>query len=234
MARERKGPSFTVGAWACILSAQLTACGGRSHQDRESPSAEDCAESGAARAEATSDDLELELACGAVSATAEEYSAFVNGGQPCQPSNGINTFALRLSGGAASRYSAVVRCGYIRYDNGTFVGQRIEVEARDGAFCHEPALRKLQPVDRMLLTDVSFAIEASCGAPEQDLVVQFETRSGWTQSVPAEEQLCAYVAFRAPGASACRMAAPASYCTCPAGSAWDDFFTAVTLSLATR
>jgi hypothetical protein len=185
-------------------------------------------------AETASDDLELELACGAVSATDEEYSAFVSGGQRCQPSNGINTFAVRLRGSAASRYSAVVRCGYIRYDNGTFVGERIQVEGRDGAWCHEPASARLEPVDRMLLTDVSFAIEASCDAPARNLMVHFQTRAGWTVPIAAEDSICVYVAFRAPGAAACSMAPPAAYCTCPSGPAWQDFFIAMALSLTER
>lgn len=78
--------------------------------------------------ETASDDLQIEFACGGVSASNEEYSDFLSAGQRCQPASGINTFALRLSRSAASRYSAVVRCGYVRYDNGTFVGERIQVE----------------------------------------------------------------------------------------------------------
>jgi hypothetical protein len=158
----------------------------------------------------------------------------VSGGQKCEASDGLNTFALKLSGSAADRYSAVVRCGYIRYDNGAFVGERVEVEARDGMWCHQPALDRIELVDRMLLTDVSFRIEAKASAPARDLAVRFETRSGWTAAAPAEDSLCAYVAFRAPGSWACGMVPPAPSCVCPCGPSWEDFFDAMTLSLATH
>jgi len=125
-----------------------------------------------------------------------------------------------------------VRCGYIRYDNGTFVGERVEVEARDGSWCHQLALDSIELVDRMLLTDVSFRIESKESAPARDLAVRFETRSGWTAAAPAENSLCAYVAFRAPGNSACGMVPPTPSCVCPCGSSWQDFFDAMTLSLA--
>lgn len=109
------------------------------------------------------------------------------------------------------------------------------MEARDGAWCHERALNEIMLADRMLLTDVSFAIEATdATAPKRYLAVQFSSLSGWTAPVLAQDSLCAYVAFREPGNWACRMVSPASYCVCPCGQGWDDFFNAMSLSLATR
>jgi len=71
-----------------------------------------------------------------------------------------------------------VRCGYIRYDNGTFVGERVQVEARDGKWCDDVAAPELDLVDRMLLTDVSFAVEPRLpSTAERRLAVSFSTFS---------------------------------------------------------
>jgi hypothetical protein len=200
----------------------------RSQQDR-------CVQLAPPQLQADSDDLQITFGCGSFSATGHELSGFLGGGQKCEASGDLlNTFALKLSGSAAEKYSAVVRCGYIRYDNGTFVGGRVEVEARDGNWCHELALEKIELVDRMLLTDVSFRIEAKQSAPERDLAVRFETRSGWTAATPAEDSLCAYVAYRAPGNWACDRVPPVPSCVCPCGPSWEDFFDAMSLSLATH
>jgi hypothetical protein len=177
------------------------------------------------------DDLQLSFACGTYSVARQEQSEFLSGGRSCSASDGLNTFALKVEGSAAGAYSAVVRCGYVRYDNGTFVGERVEVEARDGQWCHDLALKRIELVDRMLLADVSFALEPK-QAPARRLSLQFEGRAGWTAPVPAEESLCAYVAFRQPGYAACGMVPPAPYCVCPCGPGWEDFFSAMTLSLA--
>ena len=197
------------------------------------PADQSCVQLTASPLDSGTDELQIQYACGIHSAHTQEYSAFLDGATPCENPPGFNTFALKLIGSAAARYSAVVRCGYIRYDNGTFVGSRVETEARDGQWCHEPALDSIQLADRMLLTDVAFAIEAlDSTAPTKHLAVQFLTRSGRTRAVPAEDNLCLYVAHRAPGNWTCSMVAPTSYCTCPCDPAWDDFPTAMTLSLA--
>jgi hypothetical protein len=192
-----------------------------------------CVALATAEAEPNATELQLEYACGIYSAERKWSSDYVAGGERCGTTFDLNTFSLRLKGAAAARYSAVVRCGYIRYDNGTFVGGRVAVEARDGQWCHEPALGLIQLADRMLLTDVSFSIESKDAAlPARPLAVAFSTFAGWTPPVPAEGQLCLYVAHREPGSSTCRMVAPASDCTCPCGDAWEDFMVAVQISFA--
>lgn len=193
-----------------------------------------CVPLDATKAAPDSKDLQLEYACGFHSAERKWSSDYVQGGESCGDNIGLNTFSMRLKGAAAARYSAVVRCGYIRYDNGTFVGERVAVEARDGQWCHQPALELLQPIDRMLLTDVSFSIEPVDPGParKQPLAVQFSTRVGWTQPVPAENPLCFYVAHREPGNWACRMVTAAPYCVCPCGEAWEDFLSDLRISLA--
>lgn len=181
-------------------------------------------------------DLQIEYACGYRSAEAERYSNFFAGGTRCDDGE-INTFALKLKGRAAAGYSAVVRCGYIRYDNGTFVGERLAVEARDGQWCHEAALERMDLVDRMLLTDVSFAVEPRGAAPARGVRARFSTRAGWTDPVPADKNLCAYVAHRQAGQAgdwACRMVSSVPYCVCPCGEAWEDFFSGAELSLIRR
>ena len=175
--------------------------------------------------------LEVSYACGMHSATVQEYSDFRAAGVPC--TTGSNTFAIRVTGADRERYSAVARCGYIRYDNGTFVGSRVAVEARDGQWCHELALEQIELVDRMLLTDVSFAIEATDpSAPAQRLALQVTTRFGSTGLLPAETNLCAYVAHRQYGGFVCSMAPPTPDCVCPCDPAWFDFFNSITISLA--
>lgn len=184
------------------------------------------------RPETDFEELQVEYACGYHTAEAERYSEFLPSGARCGDAE-INTFALKVKGGTRAAYSAVVRCGYIRYDNGVFVGERVQVEARDGAWCHEAALEHIELADRILLTDVSFALEPrDITAPPRSLSARFSTRAGWTDPVPTHESLCAYVAHRQPGTSACRTAAPARYCVCPCGEAWQDFFQAMELSLA--
>lgn len=175
--------------------------------------------------------LQVEFACGWHSASTDERTGFLEGGSRCEPSSGINTFALRAVGSDASRYSALARCGYVRYDDGSFVGERIEVEVRDGKWCHEAALERLDLEDRLLLTDVAFTLEPKDGARERRLSVRFATRNGWTNAVPAERNLCAYVAHREP-AAACGEVDPVEDCVCPCGDAWQDFFLAMELQLA--
>ncbi|HYJ11585.1 MAG TPA: hypothetical protein VEX18_21330 [Polyangiaceae bacterium] len=180
------------------------------------------------------DELQVEYACGYRTAATERYSEFLPSGARCGEAE-INTFALKLKGRTASAYSAVVRCGYIRYDNGVFVGERVQVEARDGAWCHEAALEHIELADRILLTDVSFALEArDITAPPRSLSARFSTRAGWTAPVPTHESLCTYVAHRQSGTAACRTALPAGYCVGPCGEAWQDFFQAIELSLVRR
>lgn len=216
-------------ALICLLGVALLACGGLSQRELDSSSR---AGSDASTEPSEDDELRVQFACGSVSATVNELSEFVDSGDECAPSNGITTFALRLNGSAADRYSAVVRCGYMRYDNGTFVGTRVESEGRDGAFCHESALRELAPIDRMLLTDFSFELEPRIPIRPRSLTVALESfDKRWSESVSAEQSLCLYVAFRAPGASTCAMAPPADYCHCPNTEYWPDFADAARVTL---
>ena len=244
--------------WVVILAMFPAACGGPSRSGNElfiepssgdesaetpthqppkvasepaDPSQETCVELAQPELATEPVALQLSFACGTYSVARQEQSEFLSGGKSCSASDGLNTFALKIGGSAAGEYSPVVRCGYIRYDNGTFVGERFEVEARDGQWCHDLALKRIELVDRMLLTDVSFALEPKEAAPARRLSVQFDGRGGWTALVPAEESLCAYVAFREQGYAACGMVPPAPYCVCPCGSGWEDFFSAMTLSL---
>ena len=186
-----------------------------------------------AAAQPDDDDQHVEFACGLRSAAQEIRSPFLVGGQSCESPQGANTFALRLTRRLAADYSTVVRCGYILYENGSFVGERFEVEARDGEWCDELALQRLELRDRMLLTDVSFAIEAKDGrlVPWQ-IVLQTLTSAGWTEPVPAEYSLCLYVAHQGAGASTCLQVKPADYCVCPCRKAWRDFLVGTKLWLA--
>jgi hypothetical protein len=246
--------------WSWILTTALANCGGRLDDNGQSSDvrtdtsnppnvvpvtpaprastdvpqsqSDACIPLSAPTPEVSLDDLQIEFACGIHSANTGEYSEYYGNGQICENSKGINTFALRLIGSAAPRYSAVVRCGYLRYDNGTFVGERVEVEARDGRWCHETGLQHIDLVDRMLLTDVSFAIDAlDAVAPKRHLAIQFSMLSGWTNPVPAETNLCLYVAHLQLGAYACAMASPAPYCVCPCDTMWQSFPMAMSLSL---
>lgn len=186
--------------------------------------------------ETSEGELEIRYACGLHRADREEYSTFRPLGESCDlPFGEMNTFALELSGSAAGSYSAVVRCGFVRYDNGDFVGDRVEVEARDGEWCHEVALEQITLVDRMLLTDVSFAIEPVGAATAQHpLDVSMQSRDGWSKPFPADASLCVYVAYRQIGASACGMVPPAPFCTCPPDAAWQDFFEGIKLTAGKR
>jgi hypothetical protein len=183
---------------------------------------------------AQSGDLELEYACGIHSIWAMQTLDFVSTGEVCGLGRDLNTFALRLTGADSARYSAVVRCAYIRYDNGTVVGDRVVVEARDGQWCHELALEQIDMKDRMLLTDVSFAVEAiEETAPARGLSLRINGRLGWSDAVSAEKPLCLYVAHEEYGAAACgSLRQPLPYCTCPPGEAWQDFANDVELSFA--
>lgn len=184
-------------------------------------------------------DIDLQLRCGLhkVAITTgeliEEYSDPMSAGEPCAISDqdSLNTYSFSLLGDASSDYSAVVRCGYIRYDNGTFVGDRIVVEARDGQWCHELALEAIDLQDRMLLTDVSFAIEQmEPSAPEIPLIVRFEGREGPTSWHPAEPNLCVYVAHVQGGAYTCGLVSGDLFCECPEDERWADFFGTATLA----
>jgi hypothetical protein len=177
-------------------------------------------------------ELRFEFACGLRAHGLESRSTFIESGQRCEDANLVNTFALRVTGRAAAQYSAVARCGYVRYDNGIFVGKRVAVEARDGAWCHDAALKSIDLVDRMLLTDVSFAIETVReGAPERRLSAQFTTFGGETKPLSPEANLCVYVANRVNGTANCNQVPPSPDCTCPSDPAWSDFFSGVRLTL---
>ena len=246
--------------WLWLLLPSLAACGARSQLDTaervstvagapqmndDSPatstaaggvSAAACVSLGLPpQAVAAADDLRIEFACGVRQAALMNRSEFQAGGTTCGTMLGLNTFALRLQGRDAAAYSAVVRCGYIRYDNGSFVGARVQVEARDGAWCDDLALQRIELVDRMLLTDVGFAVESRQGsAPKRNLSATFSMRTGSTTPVSPERALCVYVANRAPGVASCRLAAPSPNCVCPCDQAWGDFFESVKLSLLAR
>lgn len=216
-------------AWVCMLAVALVGCGGLSQRELDSSSK---ASAGASAEPSDHDELRVQFACGTVSATVNELSDFVNGGEECARSSGINTFALRLNGSAADRYSAVVRCGYVRYDNGTVVGTRVQSEGRDGAFCHGSALRALTPIDRMLLTDFSFELEPRIETHPRSLTVALESfEERWSEPVSAEQSLCLYVAFRAPGVATCALAPVADYCHCPNTQNWRDFAIAARVTL---
>jgi hypothetical protein len=219
-------------AWGCVLAVALVGCGGLSQRELDSSSR---AGSGASTEPSDDAELRVQFACGSVSATVNELSDFMDSGEECAQSGGISTFALRLNGSAANRYSAVVRCGYVRYDNGTFVGTRVQSEGRNGAFCHESALRELAPIDRMLLTDFSFELEPRIETGPRSLTVALQSfDERWSESVSAVQSLCLYVAFRAPGASTCALAPPADYCDCPNTPYWPDFATAARVTLEMR
>lgn len=231
-ATTREGDATDVSAGA---ANQPGAKPPRSSEPPSHESAHDaCVPLASVAPQADADDLKLEYACGYRSAEVERYSSFLAGGTRCEQGE-INTFALRLEGRAAADYSAVARCGYLHYDNGLFVGERVQVEARDGAWCHELALAQTDLADRILLTDVSFTLEArDATVPRRDVGVRFLTNAGWTERVSTRDSVCAYVAHREPGVSACGLASPASYCVCPCGVAWHDFFLGVELMLARR
>lgn len=235
-----------------ILSGSLSGCAGRATntEDRQPDNVDAGPAAGASgnesstqhsgscvplsipRTEGTNDDVGIEFACGSRSVSVLSRSDYLSSGQICGGSGGINTFALRPTGRAAADYSAVARCGYIRYDNGTFVGERVEVEARDGEWCDDQALKRLELADRMLLTDVSFALEAkNASVPKRQLALAISTLAGWTKPEPAESNLCVYVANRQAGASTCSMAPATDSCVCPCDAAWQDFITGVRLSL---
>lgn len=230
-----------------VLAACLLGCGGRASNVESGPRTlvddSDRAKGGDAgieprepqsepRIDADSGNVGIEFACGFRSASSAKHFAYRASGQNCGDDGGLNTFALRLTGSAAADYAAVVRCGYVRYDNGIFVGERVEVEARDGQWCDELALEQIDLADRMLLTDVSFALEArTATVPDRSLSLAIATRAGWTDPLPAAQNICIYVANRQTGAYACRLAPPADFCVCPDGDAWQDFFTDMKLSL---
>jgi hypothetical protein len=178
-------------------------------------------------------DLQATYGCGIHRADIAQRSQLVAAGEPCTvPFGELNTFAVQLSGANRGLYSAVVRCGYIRYDNGTVVGSRVAVEARDGAWCDDLALQQIDLKDRMLLTDISFSIEpATANAPSRGFTYAFTTRGGVSQPFPNGTNVCVYVADRLAGASSCSLAPPSSDCSCPRDPSWGDFLESVTLSL---
>jgi hypothetical protein len=182
---------------------------------------------------AQSERLRVEVACGIHSAALQNYSDFVDTGVSCtNATQELNTFALRVSGPESEQYSAVVRCGYIRYDNGTFVGERVVVEARDGQWCHELALERIELRDRMLLTDVAFVLERlERSAAPHSLSMSMLSRAGWSDETVADQAICMYVAHHQAGAYACRLGPTLDYCTCPPGESWEDFMEGVAISL---
>jgi hypothetical protein len=177
--------------------------------------------------------LKLNYACGIRRADVNQRSPFVSAGERCAvPFGELNTFAVQLSGANRGLYSAVVRCGYIRYDNGTFVGSRVAVEARDGAWCDDLALQSIDLKDRMLLTDVSFWIEPTvASAPSRGFTYAFTTRAGVSLPIPNRTNVCVYVANRMEGAFTCGLAPPSADCSCLCDPNWGDFLLSMTLSL---
>jgi len=218
-----------------VLASGLLHCGGVTQSEPTESRGQINAQTDTCDEAPDDDDLGIELGGGFHAAYYNERFDYVTSGQTCGPAyDNLNSFSLRLTGKAARHYSAVVHCGYLRYDNGTFVGERVEVEARDGEWCDDLALERLQLVDRMLLSDVSFSIEAKDCAPSRQLSLAVNTRVGWTEALPAADSLCVYVADRQAGAYACSLAPPADYCVCPHSESWQDFFKSMKLSLEPR
>jgi hypothetical protein len=183
--------------------------------------------------------LLLTYACGGRTVAVSDRSPFAAEGDPCAVWLGsLNTFAMKLAGPARSQYSAVVRCGYIPVDNGTFVGSRVVVEARDGEWCDDVAFQSIDSKHDILLTDVAFSIErVAPEAPSRGVTAQFTIYVGASPArtplsiVPNGTSVCAYVADRMLGASSCTSAPPSPDCVCPCDPAWGDTFASVTLSL---
>jgi hypothetical protein len=177
--------------------------------------------------------LTLEYACGRHLIGSPAYSDYVKGGETCAVGGtDLNTFSVVLNGAERGSYTAIARCGYIRYDNGTFVGERVVVEARDGQWCHELALQELDLKDRMLLTDVSFRVEsvAPPSVAAGSVLIGAQESAVASEPIAADAPLCLYVAHVQPGAYACAQVPAIDYCVCPKGSTWRDFLTSVALT----